>query len=93
MNKNFETQDKFKAVCSILSPKCPLDHAKPFLSEYINEHSQENKLFYSVPEWSRMTILECNETEFNLISSVVLQKIMFSKCMAQNRKSNSLFFS
>lgn len=59
---------------------------KPFLSEYINIHSQENNSTQCQSGQEKPN-RESNETESNLISLAELQKDMFSKCMPQDRKT------
>ena len=72
MNKSSETEGKFKTTCSSASPRCLLDHAKPLLSEYINEQSQEINYSTQCQSAQEQPCGECSETESNLISSAEL---------------------
>lgn len=65
---------------------------KPFLSEYINIHSQENNST-QCQSGQEKTNRESNETESNLISLAELQRICFpSVCLKTERPKNAFYY-
>lgn len=91
MKKSSEIEGKLKTICSSASPRCLLDHAKPFLSEYINEQSQEINYSTQCQSAQEQPCGECNETESNLISSAELQIKYFFQVYASKQKAQQPF--
>lgn len=92
MKKSSETEGECKTIHSGAFPRCLLDHAKPFLSEYINEQSQEINFSTQCQSAQEQPCGEYNETESNLISSVELQiKYVFQVYASKKKAQEPLF--